>query len=66
MCTDFQRLNHRTENDAIPLPRSGNVEEAVGGAQWFACLELASGYWQMQINEEDRPNTESTTHCAQL
>jgi len=33
------------------------VLEALGGAQWFSSLDLASGYRQMQVKEEDRPET---------
>lgn len=28
--------------------------DALGGAQWFTCIDLASGYCQMKVKEEDR------------
>lgn len=40
--------------------------EALGGAQWFSSLDLASGYWQMQVKEEDRPKTAFSTHHGQF
>ena len=44
MCIDYRKLNLCTEKDAIPLPRTNDVLEALGGGQWFSCLDLASGY----------------------
>ena len=57
MCIDYRKLNLCTEKDAIPLPKTDDVLEALGGSQWFSCLDLASGYWQMQVKEEDKPKT---------
>ena len=66
MCIDFRRLNQCTQKDALSLPRTDDVLEALGGAQWFSCLDLASGYWQMQVKEEDRPKTAFSTHRGQF
>ena len=44
MCIDYRKLNQLTQKDAIPLPRKDYVLEALGGAQWFSSLDLASGY----------------------
>ena len=38
----------------------------MGGAQWFSSLDLASGYGQMQVKEEDRPKTAFSTHKGQF
>ena len=57
MCIKFRRLNQSTQKDAIPLPRTDDVLEALDGDQWLSCLDLAPGYWQMQVKEEERPNT---------
>ena len=56
----------KTQPDALSLPRTDDVLEALGGAQWFSCLDLASGYWQMQVKEEDRPKTAFSTHRGQF
>ena len=66
MCIDYRKLNLCTEKDAIPLPRTDDVLEALGGGQWFSCLDLASGYWQMQVKEEERPKTAFSTHRGQF
>ena len=36
--------------------------EVLGGAQGFLSLDLASGYRQMQVKEEDRPKTAFSTN----
>ena len=64
-CLDYRRLNQCTVKDAQPLPRSDDVLEAVGGARWFSCLDLASGYWQMSVAAKDRPKTAFPTHRGQ-
>ena len=35
MCIDYRRLNQCTRKAALPLPRTDDVLEALGGAQWF-------------------------------
>ena len=66
MCIDYREVNFCTEKDAIPLPRTDDVLEGLGGGQWFSCLDLASGYWQMQVKEEERPKTAFSTHRGQF
>ena len=66
MCIDYRKLNLCTSKDAIPLARTNDVLEALGGGQWFSCLDLASGYRQMQVKEEDRPKTAFSTHRGQF
>ena len=66
MCVDYRRLNQCTVKDAQPLPRSDDVLEAVGGARWFSCLDLASGYWKMPVAAKDRPKTAFSTHRGQF
>ena len=46
--------------------RTDDVLEALGGGQWSSCLDLAFGYWQMQVKEEDRPKTAFLTHRGQF
>ena len=66
MCFYFRKLNESTKKDAIPLLRTDDLLKALGGAQWFSSLDLTSGYWQMQVKEEDRPKTAFSTHRGQF
>ena len=66
MCIDYRKLNFCTSKDAISLARTDDLLEALGGGQWFSCLDLAFGYRQMQVKEEDRPKTAFSTHGRQV
>ena len=66
MCIDYRKLNFCTSKDAISLARTDDVLEAQGGGQCFSCPDLAFGYRQMQIKEEDRPKTAFSTHGGQV
>jgi hypothetical protein len=35
--------------------------EALGGSKWFSTLDLLSGYWQVEMNEQDRSKTAFST-----
>ena len=64
LCIDYRKLNAVTVKDAQPLPRSGDILESLGGAKWFSCLDLASGYWQ--VAKKDHPKTAFVTHRGQF
>ncbi|KRY07652.1 Retrovirus-related Pol polyprotein from transposon 17.6, partial [Trichinella britovi] len=35
--------------------------DALSGAQWFSTLDLASGYWKVEMKTQDREKTAFTT-----
>lgn len=61
MCVDYRLLNTKTRKDAFPLPRIEESLDALAGAQWFSTLDLASGYNQVPVSEQDKPKT---TFCT--
>ena len=61
-CIDFRRLNDITVKDSYPLPRIDDTLDMLGGANYFSTLDLASGYWQIEMGEEDKPKTAFATH----
>ena len=54
---DYRKLNDVTAKDSYPLPRIDDSLEQLAGAQWFSCLDLNSGYWQVELDEASRPKT---------
>ena len=61
MCVDYRLLNAKTHRDAFPLPRIDESFDAMSGANWFTTLDLASGYHQIAMSEDDREKTAFTT-----
>ena len=56
-CVDYRQLNKVTTKDQFPLPRIDDLLDTLGKAKYFSTLDLASGYWQVEIKPEDRPKT---------
>lgn len=61
LCVDYRKLNTVTKKDAYPLPRIDDLLETLGQASWFSNLDLASGYWQVRVQESDREKTAFVT-----
>ena len=56
-CIDYRKLNNATKKDAYPLPRIDTCLDCLSTAKVFSTLDLQSGYWQLEIAEEDRHKT---------
>ena len=59
-CIDFRKLNSRTIRDAYNLPRIQDTIDSLTGSKYFSKLDLRSGYWQVEIEEEDKHLTAFT------
>ena len=60
-CIDFCQVNAITHKDAYPLPKIEEMLESLSGAQYFSTLDLASGYWQVELEESAREKTAFST-----
>ena len=60
-CVDYRRLNDVMIKDAYPLPRVDDNLDALAGARYFSTLDLASGYWQVEMDPKD---AEKTAFCT--
>ena len=56
-CVDYRKLNNITVKDSYPLPRIDDTLDALGGSQWFSTLDLKSGYWQVEMDSNDKEKT---------
>ena len=61
-CIDFWRLNAITKMDVFPLPRIDDSLDLLSKAKYFTTLDLASGYWQVEMDEESREKMAFVTH----
>ena len=59
-CIDLRKLNARTIKDAYSLPRIEESLDCLNGASIFTSLDLKSGYWQVELDDESIPLTAFT------
>ena len=57
LCVDFRKFNKISIRDLFPLPHIEEALQAVQAAVWFSSFNLAQGYLQMAMEEEDIANT---------
>lgn len=50
-----------THKDAYPLPRIEESLTCLRKAAWYSTLDLACGYWQVEVDPADREKTAFTT-----
>ena len=56
-CVDFRRVNALTKKDAQLLARI----DVLARSCWFSTLDLASGYWQVEVDDKDKEKTAFST-----
>jgi hypothetical protein len=56
-CIDYRALNNVTIKDAFPLPSISQCLDQLNGTVYFSTLDMASGYWQLLVEEKDRHKT---------
>jgi len=61
LVVDFRRLNEVTVGDSYPLPLITDILGALGKARYYTTLDLASGFNQVPLREEDRQKTAFST-----
>ena len=63
-CVDFRQLNSVTVRDVYPIPRIDDTLDQLQAAQYFTSLDLKSGFWQIELDDESRPKTAFITHAG--
>ena len=51
-CIHFGKLNSHTVKDAYSLPGIMEMFVWLNGAQWCTSLDLKTGYWQVELDED--------------
>ena len=61
VCIEYRKLNARTMRDGYSMPAIDATLDQLSGAKFFSTLDLQAGYWQIEMEEEDR---EKTAFCT--
>jgi hypothetical protein len=61
LAIDFRKLNDVTVGNSFPLFLISEILDALGKAHYFTTADLASGFHQVPLREEDRPKTAFST-----
>ena len=51
-CIDLRKLNNWTIKDAYLLSHIDETPNSLQASQWLSLLDLNSGYWQVEMDEE--------------
>ena len=54
-------MNSVTTKDVYPLPRIEDALSQMEGAQYFSIMDMQTGYWQVEVEPEDRVKTAFVT-----
>ncbi|CAM4672033.1 unnamed protein product [Lepidochelys kempii] len=63
-CVDYRKLNAVTRPDNYPMPRTEELLEKLGRAQFISTLDLSKGYWQVPLDESTKERSAFTTHVG--
>ena len=53
-CIDFRKLKNWTVKDAYSPPHIDETLNSLQGSQWFSSLDLKSGYWKVEMDENSK------------
>ncbi|CAM4524897.1 unnamed protein product [Lepidochelys kempii] len=63
-CVDYRKLNAVTRPDNYPMPRTDELLEKLGRAQFISSLDLTKGYWQVPLDESAKERSAFITHLG--
>ena len=62
VCVDFRKLNKITIFDPEPMPKPEQIFAKLEGDRFFSTYDVAKGFWQIPMTEEDKSYTAFVTH----
>src|SRR5439155_14218524 len=54
LCVNYKKLNEVTKTDGFPMPLIEEIFNSLQGAKWFSSIDLASGFWQVELAVQDK------------
>lgn len=61
LVVDYRQINKKLLSDKFPLPRIDDILDQLGRAKYFSCLDLMSGFHQIELEENSRNITSFST-----
>lgn len=65
LCVDYRALNRKTIKQHYPLPCMEDQMNRLSGCNYYCTLDLANGYYQIELAEESKPKTAFITPDGQ-
>ena len=64
---DYRRLNSLTEKMTYPMPKLEDIWDLIGESkpEYFSVLDMASGFWQIRMDEETKHKASFVTRNGQ-
>ncbi len=62
LCVDYRKLNSLTIDDKMPLPHIHEVIDRLQGAKYFTTLDIAWGYWHVEMDSRSTAKTAFVTN----
>ncbi len=66
LCIDYQKLNAATPMDAYPMPRTDELLDRLGDAEYISTLDLARGFLLAGTRGKERQGQDSIHHSKWL
>ncbi len=63
---DYRRVNKVTKKVEAPMPAIHDVLECLGGAKYFSSMDIASGFSQIEMEEESKQYTAFVCRLGQF
>jgi len=58
---DYRQINIKLLSDKLPLPIIDDILDQLGRAKYFSCLDLMSGFHQIELERSSRDITSFST-----
>jgi hypothetical protein len=58
---DYRRVNEKMVGDSYPLPDATEILDQLGQSKYFSCIDMAMGYHQIEVVEQDGAVTAFST-----
>ena len=65
LCCDYREVNKHVVIPQQPLPRTDDILASLRGKRYFSVMDMCHGFYQIEIEEEDRPRTSFVTRDCQ-